>query len=186
MGTITGTVTATNSASGTAYTSDQLVLYADVSACPTNTTTSASVAVTFDYTANGSGSSAYWTTAALPTVTLSTKLPFAVYVCVKCHLSTLDDSYSSVTAKAIYFTKTLSANTTYSNSSLTYQGNTTFGGMSGKPYSGFKIAPSNVTVGVSPTSISNYTQANTAVNNTDIKKYIQFNITCSAGTTATS
>ena len=117
---------------------------------------------------------------------MSTKLPFAVYVCVKCYLSTLDDSYSSVTAKAIYFTKTLSANTTYSNSSLTYQGNTTFGGMSGKPYSGFKIAPSNVTVGVSPTSISNYTQANTAVNNTDIKKYIQFNITCSAGTTATS
>ena len=183
MGIITGTVTATNSASGTAYTNDQLVLYADVSACPSNTAISATVSVTFDYTANGSGSSAYWTTATLPTVTLSTKLPFAVYVCVKCILSTLDDAYSSAAAKAIYFTKTLSANTTYSNSSLTYQGNTTFGGVAGKPYSGFKIVPSNVSVGISPTSISNYTQANTAVSADAINKYINYNVTCNAGTT---
>lgn len=114
---------------------------------------------------------------------MSTKLPFDVYVCVKCNLSTLDDSYSSAAAKAIYFTKTLSANTTYSNSSLTYQGNSTFGGVSGKPYSGFKLVPLNVVVGISPTSISNYTQANNAVSADAINKYINYNVTCSAGTT---
>lgn len=180
MGTITGQVNSINSVSGKNYTTDQLVLYADVSPCPTATSKSVTITITCKYTTATLNESTVWKFASAPTVTLSTKLPFNVYVCVKGVVPT-SSSASQGSNSFVSFTKTLTKNTTYSNSA-----------MSVGPYynvatavpavNGVEIQSNGISSGLSSSTISTYTQVNAAVGTTSLTNSQKFVITASTPT----
>ena len=183
MGSILGQVSTVNSSSGEDYTSDQLVLYADVSTCPSYTTINATVTIATKYTAVTTTQPNYWT-CSTPTVTLSTKLPFTVYVYVKMLLATSDPNYSS-SKPYIVFYKALSANTTYSNSALTSANNSTVisPGYAPIPMQNRCIQVQGVSYGISTGNIGmSATSLATALNNTSVKGNYVYKVSASTPT----
>lgn len=172
---IYGKVATTNSITKKAYESNELVLYADISKCPTFTTLNRTISVAVDYTLNSSSGSTYWTINSVK-VTMSSKLPFSVYVIVKCLISSTDPDYSS--GSYLAYTKLLSANTTYSSAAAIYSSTQSVVSVTAKPATAWYVQPNGVSCGVSATS---YADAKNKTSSTVTYNY-QFNISTSAAT----